>query len=266
MKLMQLLEANEPIQTGDLFYSFERKSLEEITVIEPGSVLSDGSPVFRPVTNEALTGEMVERYESGCLSKDEMALPLERAGVLVFDDHLDVLEYVQRNFTIPKILDGYDDFDMEQYIKESEFSIDGIAQSAGPSFWKDECLALLRQVISKEGWDVIYNRIKDLDFMQPDPGGEKRFTSTSTSKMVTVVVKSVEATGNDIIRLNISGVSSFEQAEKAAFMATKLEEGPVCTGHIEENEDGSWFVSLKGDFNTSNFWAGQIFTSKSDQV
>ncbi len=30
--------------------------------------------------------------------------------------------------------------------------------------------------------------------------------------------------------------------------------------HIEENEDGTWFVSLRGDFNTSNFWTGQQFT------
>lgn len=78
--------------------------------------------------------------------------------------------------------------------------------------------------------------------------------------MATVTVKSVEATSTDIIRLNVSGVSSDFQAEKAAFKATQLEEGPVCTGHIEENKDGTWFVSLKGDFNTSDFWAGQQFT------
>lgn len=77
--------------------------------------------------------------------------------------------------------------------------------------------------------------------------------------MATVTVKSVEATSKDILRLNVVGVSSGFQAEKAAFKATQLEEGPVCTGHIEENEDGSWFVSLKGDFNASNFFSGQKF-------
>lgn len=77
--------------------------------------------------------------------------------------------------------------------------------------------------------------------------------------MATVTVKSVEATSTDIIRLNVSGVSSEHSAERAAFKATQLEEGPVCTGHIEENEDGSFYVALKGDFNTSTFYAGQRF-------
>lgn len=77
--------------------------------------------------------------------------------------------------------------------------------------------------------------------------------------MATVKVLSVEATASDIIRLNVSGVSSDAQAERAAFKGTQLEEGPVCTGHIEENEDGTWYVSLKGDFNASNFWKGQTW-------
>jgi hypothetical protein len=41
-------------------------------------------------------------------------------------------------------------------------------ENKGASFWKEECSKLLKEVIAKQGWDVIYNRIRDLDFMQPE--------------------------------------------------------------------------------------------------
>lgn len=168
MKLMLLLEPEEAIQTGDLFYSFERKALEEITVIEPGSVLSDGSPVFRAVTNEALTAELVSRHKSGDLSDDEIILPLEQVGMLGFDGEQRMLDYVAKECTIPQVLSHFSDDDVEEYVGSSEYAIDSMPENKGASFWKEECSQLLKEVIAKQGWDVVYNRIRDLDFMQPE--------------------------------------------------------------------------------------------------
>lgn len=165
---MFLLEPNEAIQTGDLFYSFERKALEEITVIDPGAVLSDGSPVFRAVTNEALTAELVARNKSGDLSDDEMILPLEQVGMLGFESINRMLPYVAENCTITEVLNHFSDDDVEEYVGSSEYAIDAMPENKGASFWKAECSQLLKEVIAREGWDVVYNRIRDLDFMQPD--------------------------------------------------------------------------------------------------
>ena len=77
--------------------------------------------------------------------------------------------------------------------------------------------------------------------------------------MTQVIVKNSQADGaTDIIRLTVKGVSSEQAAERAAFRATGLEEGPVCTGHIERLENGDFFVSLKGEFNTADFYEGQV--------
>lgn len=168
MKLMLLLEPEEAIQTGDLFYSFERKALEEITVIEPGSVLSDGSPVFRAVTNEALSAELVSRHKSGDLSDDEIILPLEQVGMLGFDGEQRMLDYVAKECTIPQVLSHFSDDDVEEYVGSSEYAIDSMPENKGASFWKAECSQLLKEVIAKQGWDIVYDRIRDLDFMQPE--------------------------------------------------------------------------------------------------
>jgi hypothetical protein len=168
MNLMLLLEPEEAIQTGDLFYSFERKALEEITVIKPGSVLSDGSPVFRAVTNEALTAELVARHKSGDLSDDEMILPLEQVRLLGFAGEERMLLYVAERYPIPEVLSHFSDDDVEEYVGSSEYAIDSMPENKGASFWKEECSQLLKEVIAKQGWDVVYNRIRDLDFMQPE--------------------------------------------------------------------------------------------------
>lgn len=192
MKLMLLLEPNDALQTGDLWFSHERQKLEEITILEPGPVLLDDHPVFRAVTNEALTAELVARHKSGDLSDDEMILPLKQVGMLGFESINRMLDYVAKECTIPQVLSHFSDDDVEQYVGASEYAIDAMPEKAGASFWKAECSALLKEVIAKQGWDVIYNRIKDLDFMQPnfsdepDPlmvnEGENRFTNKSEQK------------------------------------------------------------------------------------
>ena len=168
MKLMLLLEPNDPIQTGDLVLSKDRKPEDELTLSELKSVLSDGSPVFRAVTNEALSAELVARHKSGALSDDEILLSLEQVGMLGFCYKEDALDYIAKECTIPQVLSHFSDDDVEKYVGSSEYAIDSMPENKGASFWKAECSQLIKEVIAKQGWDVIYNRIKDLDFMQPD--------------------------------------------------------------------------------------------------
>lgn len=168
MKLMLLLEPNDPIQTGDLVLSKDRKPEDELTLSELKSVLSDGSPVFRAVTNEALSDELVNRIASGDLSEDELLLTLKRVQLLAFDGEQRMLTYVAKECTIPQVLSHFSDDDVEKYVGSSEYAIDSMPENKGASFWKAECSQLIKEVIAKQGWDVIYNRIKDLDFMQPD--------------------------------------------------------------------------------------------------
>jgi hypothetical protein len=168
MKLMLLLEPNDALQTGDLWFSHERQKLEEITILEPGPVLLDDHPVFRAVTNEVLCAELVSRHKSRELSDDEILLSLERVGMLGFDGEQCMLEHVAKECTIPQVLSHFSDYDVEKYVGSSEYAIDAMPENKGASFWKEECSKLLKEVIAKQGWDVIYNRIRDLDFMQPE--------------------------------------------------------------------------------------------------
>lgn len=181
MKLVFLLEPGDTIQDKDLYFVppieapeyKESGDWKEVNVAVPKFAPTISSPdvvVAREVSTDDLFKFIKSQYSDWKISDDEIKAGVESLGMFCFEGKQDLLEYVERHFDISKVLEAFDEDDVEDYILTESTAIDAETGSKGASFWKDECRSLLREVITKEGWDAVYKRIKDLDPMQPDSG------------------------------------------------------------------------------------------------
>lgn len=176
MKLVYLLEPGDTIQDKDLYFVppieapeyKESGKWKEVNVAEPKfapSIPSLDVVVARKVTTDDLLMAVKED-----LSPEWVVDECKRMQKLVYDTHEDALKECVKKLSATEVIDACNSYDVENYVCADVRFTDGQDGKAGPSFWKEECRTLLREVIMKEGWDAIYNRIKDLDPMQPDSG------------------------------------------------------------------------------------------------
>lgn len=186
MKLVYLLEPGDTIQDKDQFFRPATGEWVELNIANPKfapMVAVPDLPTIREVYTEDIFKQLKSQYDEG-LSEEEIKAGIESIGMLCFEGKKDLLEYVERHFDISKVLEVFDEDDVEDYLLTESTAIDAETGSKGASFWKDECRELLREVIIKQGWDAVYNRIKDLDYMQPDSGpslfSETELTDYST--------------------------------------------------------------------------------------
>lgn len=192
MKLVFLLEPGDTIQDKDLYFVPPTQSAEyqqsgpvfigepkdvpgqwkEVSVAVPKlapTISSLNVVVAREVYTEDIFEQLKSQYDQG-LSKDEIRAGIKALGMLCFEGKEDMFVYVANHYDIQNVVEFFDDDEIESFIENKSTAIDAETGSKGASFWKDECRSLLREVITKEGWDAVYNRIKDLDPMQPDSG------------------------------------------------------------------------------------------------
>lgn len=168
MKLVYLLEPGDTIQDKDHFFRPTTGEWVEMNVANPKFAPAVSVPDL-PAIREVTTDDLLRAVKED-LSPEWVVDECKRMQKLVYDTHEDALKDCVKKLSATEVIDACNSYDVEDYVCADDRFVDGRDGKSGPSFWKDECRSLLREVIMKEGWDAVYNRIKDLDPMQPDSG------------------------------------------------------------------------------------------------
>lgn len=151
-----MLQAGDTIQDGDLFPVAGK--LEQITVIDQASM--------SPLKGEEWALREVDELEVIKGAEEEnLAAELRRRKMFVFHDLEEAAYKAINDLGAKTVAAQIGDSDMDSIAKDWVFP----AGEKGASLYKKECIDLILAISQKQGWDVIYNRILDLDFMQPGP-------------------------------------------------------------------------------------------------
>lgn len=155
-KLLSLLQAGDTIQDGDLFPVAGK--LEPISVIHASNI----SPLNG---EEWALREVSETDVIKGAEKESLATELRNRKMFVFDDLEEAANKAIKDMGAKTVAANFDDYDMDDLAKAWIFP----AGEKGSSLYKKECIDLICKISDSQGWDVIYERIRDLDFMQPGP-------------------------------------------------------------------------------------------------
>lgn len=172
MNLVFILDNHEGVQTGDLIFSQERMALEPITVLAPGTVKPEGFPVLRTANNFDILENVADAFKGGKIAHDTLKEAFDGTGVTMFTGQKDLLKYVAENFNCAAVFDEFSDDEVLEAAKERlPGTLENLKGENGASFHADDCRDLISQIVERQGWDVIYNRIRDLNPMEPSGPG-----------------------------------------------------------------------------------------------